>query len=129
MRNRYEFNIEEINSVVIALKSEGSYTVTYKRKFDEDGMPTTEFVRTYSAEPDNSPGNGNVMMICNRCETWTEISKEELERPGFTFNCNHCSDDFEDIIDEDDVVIAIAGAMEPDVYFDIDLYINDIHIV
>lgn len=129
MRNKYEFDIADIESVIIKSKSEGHYTVIYERKLDENRQPTREFVRSYDAEPDPSPGNGEMIVLCSRCETWNTVSKMEFDNPNYKFRCNHCSEDYEDIVTEDDLVSAIAGSMDPDVYFDIWLFINGIEII
>lgn len=129
MKNTYEFNIEDINSVIVALNTGSLYTTTYKRKYDEEGNPTDVFVRTYDAEPDDSCGNGNVILICNRCERWTEVSKEEINKDDYEFKCGFCSEDYEELVDDNDVIAAIQAALEPDTYFNITLVINDITIV
>ena len=128
MRNRYEFNIDKINVVMIESKSEGFYTNVYMRKIDEHGKRTRKFVRTFHAEPDDSVGNGNILILCNRCESWNEVSKDKLDDPDYEFKCKHCTEDYEDIITEEELINAINGAMDPDVYFDIKLIINNIII-
>lgn len=128
MKNTYEFNIEDINRVVIALKEGSMYTTTYTRKLDEYGQPTRDFVKTYDAEPDDSAGNGDVDLICNRCERWNHVSKEQLNQEDYEFKCNYCSEDYEELADEDDVIDAIEVALEPETYFDITLTINGTRI-
>lgn len=128
MARRYEFNAEEINEVVIVVK-DSLYTTMYTRKFDEDGNPTREFIQTYSAQPDDSMGDGMVSVICPRCERWNLFVKADYLSEEFEYDCSYCGDQYEEIVDESDVIEIINTNMDADIFFEVALSINGIEIV
>ena len=125
----YKFKAEEINNVLITTKGTNNYTTMYSRKFDEEGNPTREFVQTYNAEPDESIGDGKISVICHRCDNWNVFDKDDyFYNDDFVYKCKNCTDDYEEVVDENDVIDHIMAMMEPDTYFDIELRINYIPI-
>lgn len=128
MANRYEFNIEDIISVKVISKSDG-YTTNYNRKLDDNYNPSMYFVQTYFAQEDRSSNDGTVKVICPRCEGWNTFKVEEFDSDDFEYECKFCEDDYEDYIEENEMVESIMSLLNPETYNDIQLFINDIAIV
>lgn len=126
MKNRYEFKIEDITNVLIQSKSEDKYSNMYSRKYDENG-PTREFVRTYNAEPEDL-GEGKIRVICTKCDRWNVFNRKDYEDNRFEYLCNHCTDDYEEIVDENELIDIINSIMDKDLFFDSILRINYIYI-
>ena len=125
MANRYEIRVEDINRVTIQdISGDSRYDVFYNRKFDENGNPTRDFVVVYEADPDID--GEYIKCICKRCERWNTFKYEDWKKPGFDENqCEHCSEDYEVIMSENELVELILSYMDKDLFFDINLYIND----
>ena len=128
MGNRYEFKAEEIDKVaIISIGSEYRYDTFYTRKMDEDGNPTRLFITNWDSDPDID--GDKVKCICKRCERWNTFNIEEWKSPEFNSNlCNYCEEDYEDIISEEDLIELVLSYMDKDLFFVVNLYINDILI-
>ena len=128
MANRYEIKAEDINRVTIRdITSDSNYSVFYNRKLDENGTPTREFVVIYEADPDID--GENIKCICKRCERWNTFNYEDWKKPGFNENqCEYCSEDYETIVTENELIDLVLSYMDEDLFFDVDLYINDVLI-
>lgn len=115
MKNTYEFNIEDINSVIIVTKDSTQYTTTFNRKF-EDSKPTEEFIETYSA---NSvfDDDHTLTAICERCGTWNKVTK-------ITHECESCTSDYEDIVSEDELIERIYSYLNDEMFWDVMIFIN-----
>ena len=128
MANKYEFNIEDINSVIItSLKHEDKYTIKCNRKMNEDGTPSTMFVETYSAEEDRTSEDGLIGVICRRCGTWNFCSKENYEvfkQNDFETMCPDCDDEYENVYGEDHLIETIMSFMDEESFFDVMIFIN-----
>ena len=127
MANKYVFNFDEINKVQVITTS-GDYTTIYSRKFDDNGNPSTYFVQTYYAPVDESEP-GVVKVMCPRCEGWNTFKTEYYNSDDFEYDCKHCEDDYEDYIEENEMVESIMSLLDPETFNDIELFINDIAIV
>lgn len=118
MKNKYEFNIEDINSVIIVTKDSSQYTTTFNRKFEND-KPTEEFIETYSA---NAVYNDlTTKLICERCGTWYDVHATSLDYRG---KCESCTSDYEDIVSEDELIERIYSFMNDEMFWDVMIFIN-----
>ena len=120
MKNSYEFNIEEIDSVIIVSNDDSKYTTLYHRKYIDD-KPTESFILTYSANV--SRDKNGVKVICERCGSWY------YNNTLTSVPCQSCTDDYEDIISEDDLINTIMSFTENESsFFEVIIFINGIHI-
>lgn len=116
MKNKYEFNIEDINSVIIVTKDHTRYTTTFNRKF-EDGEPTEEFIETYSANITLNPNPGIFKIVCERCGTWRKVVSQDIP-------CESCTSDYEDVVSEDELIERIYSFMNDEMFWDVMIFIN-----
>lgn len=130
MKKKYEFKIEDINSVKSIATSSDKYTVIYTRKFNNSGKPTRSFIVTYDAVPEERKYDKNkIITICKKCGAWNSFDKDIFYSEDFEFICGDCYDQYEEIISEEDLIKVISSLIDDeDTFFGIDLYINDIHI-
>ena len=120
MANKYEFNIEDINKVVIITETDPQkFTITCNRKMDEDGNPTIYFVETYSAEPEEDEASTTI--ICHRCGTWLTFPKDWKEE----FYCSDCKENYENTYDEEFLASFILSYMNEESFKNITMIIND----
>lgn len=131
MKNRYEFNIEDINSARIISLSEGNFTAIYDRMVDEDGNPMNQFLASYIAENDMSKeSEGLIGITCPICGSCTFIKKNKLEDELFDpkFDLNHCNEEELIIYSEQEFIEEIYSYMNPDEFSNVIIYINSILI-
>ena len=118
MKNTYEFNIEDINSVIIVTKDFTQYTTTFNRKF-EDNKPTEEFIETYCANSiRDDDGTKNINLLCTRCGTWRKVSHDQLS------SCESCTFDYEDMVSEDEIIEIISSYINDEMFWDVMIFIN-----
>lgn len=117
MKNKYEFNIEDINSVIIVTKDSSQYTTTFNRNFD-NGKPTEEFIETYSANG-NFDDEHAYTVICERCGSWNKV----LYGTNYS-SCEHCTSDYEDIVSEDELIKNILSFINDEMFWDVMIFIN-----
>ena len=129
MANRYEFKIEDINSVEIVTKSD-QYTNKYIRIYDGEHQ-TRMFRLTYSSNFEIEISNGKTLakVMCPRCERWNTFLMTDYLDANFVYECNYCGDDYEETIDEDTLIETINSMITEDTFFDIELRINDMLII
>ena len=124
MKNKYEFKIEDINTVKIVSSTSDNYTMTYTRKNNQ------LFVITYSAFPDECIGNKHkIKAVCEKCDSWIVFDKEEFYSDNFEFICSNCYGLHEDTISEEELIKTILSLFDEETFFDIEIYINHIKIV
>ena len=124
MKNRYEFKIEDIKTVKIVSSSSDNYTTTYIRKNDR------LFKIVYSAKPEEHVADKNkILVICDKCEAWNVLDKEEFYSDNFEFTCNNCHGYHEDTISEQKLTEIILSLMDEETFFEIELYINHTRII
>lgn len=130
MRNRYEFNIEDINSVIITTIDDQCSTIC-TRKENNDGTPSRLFVERFSAENDIDD-DGNIGVICPRCGTWNyydNSSYNYLKKTNSDFDhCADCPKNYEISYDEEDLISLIQSYLNKESFCKVDIYINGIHI-
>ena len=120
MRNKYEFKIEEITSAFIQTTTDKYlYTTIFNRKDDN------EFIITHSALVDSSK-DGVVKVICPRCGRWNTFDEDEFYN-GNT-ECDQCSDDYEEYCNENEFIEIILSFMDEDIFKEVIININEIHI-
>lgn len=124
MRNKYEFKVEDINTVYI--RTNDSYNTLYIRK-TVDSQLTRDFIVQYSA-PVEDLKDGKVRAICRRCERWNNFDIHEFMGENFVYKCNHCTDDYEYIISENELIDIIQSNLNEEVYFYVEIIINGIKI-
>ena len=122
MKKTYEFNIEDINTVMIIASDTLKNTQIYTRENPNSRL----FVERYDAEVEDK--GDNVGIICPRCNRWNYISKEYYNNDEFEFNCEYCHGEIENTCDENDLIDIIMSLLDDD-FRDINLFINNIHIV
>lgn len=122
MRNKYEFKIEDINVVKIITNLEDNYTITCTRK-----PGTNIFIETYSADNDES-SNTEIGIVCPRCGEWNYCKKHEYSPDIYDIKCENCEPTYQISYTEDDLIDMIMENMNEESFFDIELYINGIHI-
>ena len=128
MRNKYEFRIEDIHNVLIVSKGKDQYSNVFSRKYDDDGNPTEFFIQTYNAEPEFIDDD-KVKVICSRCEGWNVFDKSKyFDDDDFKFVCEHCTEDYEDVIHENELIDIINSYMDEELFFDVSILINFIPI-
>lgn len=120
MKNTYEFNIEDINSVIIITKDSTQYTTTFTRKF-KDNKPTEEFIETYSANDVHNDNTIITKQICERCGTWYDVNPTRLD---YRYKCESCTSDYEDIVSEDELIERIYSFMNDEMFLDVMIFIN-----
>ena len=122
MKNKYEFKLEEINKVKVVSVDELSFVVEWTRKNDR------EFLETFYANRDESSleDEGTVGIICPRCSLWNYFKKEEVDKPNFEYKCK-CGGK-EELYAEEDIKKNILCLLNPEDFYGIILYINDIRI-
>lgn len=125
MRNKYEFKIEEISTVKVTDKS-SNYSTTYFR-IEKDSKLTRDFIVFYGAPPEEL--DDKISVICPRCERWNTFDPDEYKSKDFKYKCKYCDDDYKEIIGETSLIDVIQSYLTEDLYFDVDLMINDIKIV
>lgn len=119
MKNKYEFKIEDINTVKVVSSSSDNFTTTYTRKNDRS------FIITYTADVEESKTNkGELLVICNRCGAWNSLKEYDENN----FICAHCYNLHEETISEENLIDTILSFLDEEIFFDISLYINDIQI-
>lgn len=131
MKNRYEFNIEDINSARIISLSEGNFTVKYDRIFDEDGNPTNQFFLSYIGENDMSKeSEGLIGVICPICGSYMFIDKNKAEDESFdpSTDLNCCTEEDIIIYSESELIDEIYSYMDKDDFVKHMIYINNILI-
>ena len=131
MRNKYEFNIEDINSVIITdLTDAFKISTNCIRKKNDDGTPSRMFVEKYSAEEDYSE-DGIIGVICSRCGTWNyydEASYEFFKENDFKHACPACKPEDETSYDENDLIDLIQSFINEESFNDVLIFINGTHI-
>lgn len=123
MRNKYEFKIEDINTVTA---TGGELTIKYNRISD------SSFVETFHAKTVllNEDEENEYEMVCPRCGAWNVINaKEEPNMSLEEFECNVCNKDYQELHSEEDMIHIILSFMEKDTFESTDITINDIPIV
>lgn len=128
MRNKYEFNIEDIHDVTA---TGGELTIKYHRISD------SEFVETFHANPvllgvDDRRQNkkGRYEIVCPRCGTWN-VNWEDY-KPTISledFECDSCDKDYRELHSEEEMIHILLSFMEKDTFESTDITINDIPIV
>jgi len=127
VKNSYEFNIEDINNVKFISHGKFTYTINYKRICDENNNPTLYFKEEHQAEIETTD-NDHIGKVCSHCGSWNYFHRSLYEDENFVYSCEHC--DGSDIIQpEEEVVDMISSFMNESDFQDIDIYINDIHII
>ena len=125
MSNKYEFKIEDINSVIIATITDPlKYSITLTRKINEDGTPTRVFVETYSAEKDYED-EGLVGVICPRCGVWNYY---DLSYNGEYNLCKDYHENYENTYSENELITLVMSYMDEETFPDIAIFINGTHI-
>ena len=126
MRNKYEFNIEDIIScTVVSPYDEQQLTVGYVRIEDENGNNTRNFVTKYYAHQDTISQEGMIGTICNRCGAWTFCEEDSSDN-----TCKHCESDYKETYTEEEMIDLILSYVEDEELFrDVNLFINDIEII
>lgn len=130
MANRYEFNIEDINLVLVVVKKD-KLSTTYKRVIDMDtSYPLEKFIQTFYATPEVVEGTRDtVKVICPRCGKWNIIDTSITET-NYTDICDNCDIDYEDIVNEEYIINLLKEIMsDEETFFETDIFINDIHIL
>lgn len=117
MKNTYEFNIEDINSVIVVTKDITQYTTTFTRKYNNH-KATEEFIETYSGNnlKDND-GSENINILCERCGTWRKVISTNIP-------CESCTSDYEDIVSEDELIERIYSFMNDEMFWSVMIFIN-----
>lgn len=118
MKNRYEFKIEDINTVkAVSVATSDNFTTTYTRR---DKL----FITTYTADIEESKSDrSKEMVICNRCGSWNSLNKGEYDENNFI--CSNCYNLAEHAITEEKLIEIVLSFLDEEVFFDIELYIND----
>lgn len=104
MGKRYEFNIEDINSVICASKDLTQYTTTFTRKFD-NGKPTEYFIETYSANMQIHPTDDTFTIVCERCGSFRRVSSTNIP-------CESCTSDYVDLVTEDELIKEVTSIVD-----------------
>lgn len=125
MKNRYEFNIKDISSVLISEQYGLKFTTIYLRKYDEYGNTTNSFIEKYKAKVLFNDDEETVEMMCGDCNMWTTFDKEDFMNEDFVFSCPHCNGETENIISEDELIDIIEETLTEDIFFDVKLEINN----
>lgn len=125
MKKRYEFNMEDIQSVSLSTTESDQYTMNFVRKYDENGNDTQKFITTYSAIPETSTTDKSKMScVCKRCGNWQSYDKEKVLSKDFKFECVKCEEGYEDLASEESVMNEIYAYMDEDVFFESEVVIN-----
>ena len=131
MANKYEFKIEEIQSVRIISLDECNFTVKWDRVVDDDGIPVRSFVESYIADYDKSKEEeGKIGVICPICGSFVFIDKDKTEDESFdsSFDLNHCTENDMIYYSEDELIEMIYSYMNPDEFSGCMIYINNVLI-
>lgn len=133
MKNKYEFNIEDINSVVIIDKKPGSdYCTVYARKYDESNNKTMEFIETHHSNAEINKNTGEIKVLCSRCGTWNNYyinNTEDYDINNIEFECKFCTEGYQIIYTEDEMIGLIMSFMDKDMFNTIKIIINNTEII
>lgn len=124
---KYEFNIEDINIVVVKDKT-SSYN--YKTVYTRDALAIGEeptFIESPYADP--IVGENGVEIICNRCGVWNSYSHDEYIDETFdSKKCPNCDEHMKITHTENEMIDIIMSFMDKEIFESIELTINDILI-
>lgn len=130
MSNTYEFNIEDINSVIaIDVNSSCNYKTEYTRIINKCGEYQSKyFVETSHSDPiieDNT-----VKIVCERCGTWNSYPIEDYNSDKFDKNniCPRCESNYKNLYSENEIISIIMSFMDKEIFDGIKLIINDTEI-
>ncbi len=131
MRNRYDFNIEDVKQVIICtIEDPCKYTIICERKYIDNGKPTRQFVERYQAEYDTVTQEGCIGIICPRCGAWNFYDKNEsnIDELLNINNCHKCDDSYEVTYSEDDLINLVMDFMDEESFYGVNIFINGIPI-
>ena len=129
MRNKYEFKIEEINEVVAT--SDG-LTLKYKRINDSLFEETFHGTPSDDGVEHDKDGKTRYTYICPRCGAYNYVyayEKPEIPTSADDVKCEYCLKGYREWHSEENMIGILNSFMKESTYMDLDLTINDIHIV
>lgn len=129
MEKEINLNVEDIESAIICnLNSDNQFSMILLRKSDTEFIQTFDAIDTVSDMDEND--TGTLEFVCERCGDINKIPNTHFvyndgnayPDPEVNYECQFCSEDYEIILSEDDVVDMIIGAFPEQ---GMEMYINN----
>lgn len=123
MKNKYEFNAEDINKIIVVTNDSTEYTYQLIRKFNEDGSPTMSFETRHTAKSYKTQDD-LICSICPYCGIWNYIAEDLYNSGEFECDCNS----EKVFISEEEAIEFVLSLMNEKDFDGITIIINDIVI-